>query len=76
MTQQIIVILIVAAAIFYIGRMLWGTVAGKGGCHNCSAHHVSHVKSKKKSATLPQHLVQMQTTLQHHEKNNRTAKPN
>jgi hypothetical protein len=76
MAQQIIVILIVAAAIFYIGRMLWSTVAGKGGCHNCSANHVSRTKLKTKSPTLPQHLVQMQTTLQHHGKNNETAKPN
>jgi len=66
MAQQIIVILIVAAAVFYIGRMLWNTVAGKGGCHNCSANHTA----KPKSATLPQHLIQVETLPKHHDKTN------
>jgi len=75
MTQQIIVILIVAAAVFYIGRMLWSAVAGKGGCHSCSANHTSGAKSKAKSANLPQHLIQVQTSSKSGNSSNGTGKP-
>jgi hypothetical protein len=66
MAQQIIVILIVAAAVFYIGRMLWNTVAGKGGCHNCSANHASGSRSVK----VPEHLIKVQTSSKRHGKTN------
>jgi hypothetical protein len=61
MIQNIIVILIVAAAAFYIGRMLWGALFGKGGCHSCSSNCGSRTPSKEKSVAVPSHLIQLQT---------------
>ena len=60
--QQIVVFLIVAAAVAYICRMLWGALFGKGGCHSCSSNCGSHgTKDPHKKVAMPQHLIQMQT---------------
>jgi hypothetical protein len=75
MLQQIVVFLIVAAAVFYIGRMLWSAVAGKGGCHSCSSNPASKSHAKKKDVTVPQHLIQMQTSAKHTNSSNGTTKP-
>jgi|GEM_PF-4210679 len=60
--QEIVVFLIVAAAVAYICRMLWGALFGKGGCHSCSSNCGSHgAKDDSKKAAMPQHLIQLQT---------------
>lgn len=62
LVQQIIVFLVVAAAIVYIGRMLWTALFGQGGCHSCSSNCGSHSsKGEQQKVTMPQHLIQLQT---------------
>jgi hypothetical protein len=75
MIQQLIVFLIVAAAIFYIGRMLWSAVAGQGGCHTCGSNPASKSHAKKKNGNVPQHLIQMQSTSKQAKTSNGTPKP-
>jgi hypothetical protein len=75
MLQQIIVFLIITAAVFYIGRMLWSAVAGEGGCHSCSSNPASKSYAKKKNVKLPQHLIQMQTSSKCTDSSNGTSKP-
>lgn len=75
MLQQIIVLLIVLAAAFYICRMLWSTLFGAGGCHNCSSNHTSGPKARAKAARLPQHLIQVQTAPKNHGETNGTDTP-
>ncbi|MEW6300480.1 MAG: FeoB-associated Cys-rich membrane protein, partial [Thermodesulfobacteriota bacterium] len=33
--QTLLVVVIVAAAAWYVGRSLWPTRAAQGGCHSC-----------------------------------------
>jgi len=38
MIQDFIVYLLVAAAVFYLARMLWSSTQGKSGCNSCGAN--------------------------------------
>ena len=76
MVQEIVVFIIVAAAVIYICRMVWNAFFGKGGCHSCSANHTSSgPRAKLKSPNLPQHLIQMQTSPRRDGQSNGTTKP-
>lgn len=51
--QEILVFAIVAAAAFYLGKMLWDAGAGrKSGCNGCSSNCASHAP-KTSAHTFP-----------------------
>ena len=72
--QDLMVYFIVAGAVFYLGKMLWGAAAGgKSGCGSCGSNCASKSGTGATRSTQAAPLIQIEMTtlkvLNRHSKN-------
>lgn len=61
--QDLMVYFIVAGAVFYLGKMLWGAASGgKSGCGSCSSNCASKSANGASRSTPAAPLIQIEMT--------------